>query len=267
MDEILIEEKKYVSSKRAAQITGYAKDYIGQLCREGRVPARLVGRSWYVLDSAIQDHRFGAESVSPTATAQEKGPGKIEATKTWGTPLYATTEPLNPSAPPINRLQKGIGAEEPKDLQELWKNWFDHFQGSVGTVALVQAATPASTAPIMPVGGVDEVFKEEEEEVSVPLHIKKSQEYPPRELLPRRIEIPNAGDAAASKVDEERNARPSKRNFRWGFWPILVFMAVAAVSSLIVAIGSSGVMDDRLKSFDRGAYFFGISSYIKHYKI
>ena len=61
MDEILIEEKKYISSKQAAKITGYAKDYIGQLCREGRVPARLVGRSWYVLEAAIHDHRFNDE--------------------------------------------------------------------------------------------------------------------------------------------------------------------------------------------------------------
>ncbi|MHB1163603.1 MAG: hypothetical protein ACYCZZ_03760, partial [Minisyncoccota bacterium] len=60
MDELLIEGKKYISSKQAAKITGYAKDYIGQLCREGRVSARLVGRSWYVLEAAIQDHRFGA---------------------------------------------------------------------------------------------------------------------------------------------------------------------------------------------------------------
>lgn len=37
MDELIIGEKTYLSSKRAAKITGYAKDYVGQLCREGRV--------------------------------------------------------------------------------------------------------------------------------------------------------------------------------------------------------------------------------------
>ena len=63
MDELVIGDKKYVSSKQAAKVTGYAKDYIGQLCREGRVPARLVGRSWYVLESAIHDHRFGDQKT------------------------------------------------------------------------------------------------------------------------------------------------------------------------------------------------------------
>ena len=80
MDEILIEEKRYISSKRAAKITGYAKDYIGQLCREGRVPARLVGRSWYVLETAIQDHRFGNQEVElpvPESPKYEASPVEI----------------------------------------------------------------------------------------------------------------------------------------------------------------------------------------------
>lgn len=60
MDELVIGEKRYVSTKRAAEITGYAKDYVGQLCREGYVEAKMVGRSWYVLESAIREHRFGS---------------------------------------------------------------------------------------------------------------------------------------------------------------------------------------------------------------
>ncbi len=65
MDEITLDDKKYVSSKQAAKLTGYAKDYVGQLCREGRVQARLVGRSWYVLESSIKDHRFGTQQAHP----------------------------------------------------------------------------------------------------------------------------------------------------------------------------------------------------------
>ena len=77
MDELIISEEKYISSKRASEITGYAKDYIGQLCREGRVEARLVGRSWYVREAGIKDHRFGeTESeiakISPTDTNQKE---------------------------------------------------------------------------------------------------------------------------------------------------------------------------------------------------
>ncbi|VAW32769.1 hypothetical protein MNBD_CPR01-583 [hydrothermal vent metagenome] len=61
MDEITFDGEKYLSSKRAAKVTGYAKDYVGQLCREGRVTARLVGRNWYVLEESIKRHRFGGD--------------------------------------------------------------------------------------------------------------------------------------------------------------------------------------------------------------
>lgn len=61
MDEITFDGEKYLSSKRAAKVTGYAKDYVGQLCREGRVTARLVGRNWYVLEESIKRQRFGGD--------------------------------------------------------------------------------------------------------------------------------------------------------------------------------------------------------------
>ncbi len=48
MDELIIGGKQYISSRRAAEITGYAKDYIGQLCRGKRIEGKLVGRNWYV---------------------------------------------------------------------------------------------------------------------------------------------------------------------------------------------------------------------------
>ncbi len=53
MDELEFKGQKYISSKRAAEITGYAKDYIGQLARGGKVPATRVGRAWYVEREAI----------------------------------------------------------------------------------------------------------------------------------------------------------------------------------------------------------------------
>ena len=72
MDELTFDDQIYLSSKRAAQITGYAKDYVGQLCREGRVVARLIGRNWYVLESSIREHRFGpAEIVHEEIPAAE----------------------------------------------------------------------------------------------------------------------------------------------------------------------------------------------------
>ena len=53
MDELEIQGKIYISSKRAHDLTGYAKDYVGQLARGGKLPATRVGRAWYVEQSAL----------------------------------------------------------------------------------------------------------------------------------------------------------------------------------------------------------------------
>ncbi|MBU2220410.1 helix-turn-helix domain-containing protein, partial [Patescibacteria group bacterium] len=93
MEEITIEDKIYISSKQAAKITGYAKDYVGQLCREGRVEARLVGRSWYVLEDSIKEHRFGPkeQEEEPVEVVQDQ---RNDVTQTWKRPEYASMEPV-----------------------------------------------------------------------------------------------------------------------------------------------------------------------------
>ena len=123
MDEITLDGKTYVSSKRAAAITGYAKDYVGQLCREGRVEARLVGRNWYILESSIREHRFGPDT--------SKEPVKDENTK-WESATYASETPS--AIPTFESVQK-IYREEPLEtatahsetvleMQNAWQDWF-----------------------------------------------------------------------------------------------------------------------------------------------
>jgi len=55
-DYILIEGKEYISSRRAAEITKYSQDYIGQLSRRGLIDARQVGRAWVVERNSIVNH-------------------------------------------------------------------------------------------------------------------------------------------------------------------------------------------------------------------
>jgi hypothetical protein len=62
MDSITIHGEKYISSKRAAEILNYTQDYIGQLCRGGKIPAERVGGMWYVLESATSGENTDSES-------------------------------------------------------------------------------------------------------------------------------------------------------------------------------------------------------------
>lgn len=132
MDEITIGDKTYISSKQAAKITGYAKDYVGQLCREGRVEARLVGRNWYVLDSAIREHRFGKEDEVEPVKEQEEP--VTDRASTWQKPQYVAENPvLVPqfSSKPVETL----GSPAIADMQSAWREWFDEKK-------LPQAALP-----------------------------------------------------------------------------------------------------------------------------
>ncbi|KND49832.1 MAG: hypothetical protein AB203_01945 [Parcubacteria bacterium C7867-008] len=137
MNELTIDGKQYISSKKAADITGYAKDYVGQLCREGHVEARMVGRSWYVLETSIRAHRFGgdahAEPVLESVIAMPKD--ETVSSSTWENPVYvADTVPSMPVMPVVERpmpieapdeaQEPGDTAESLSDMQSAWKEWF-----------------------------------------------------------------------------------------------------------------------------------------------
>ena len=54
---IYFEGKKFISAKYAAEVSGYASDYVGQLCREGKIEAKMIGRAWYVEECALKNYK------------------------------------------------------------------------------------------------------------------------------------------------------------------------------------------------------------------
>lgn len=143
MDELTIGDKIYISSKQAAKITGYAKDYVGQLCREGRVEAKLVGRNWYVLESSIREHRFGPES-KPEPITEAHQPAPEPVTRAWEAPTYVSVEPeaLIPAVKAPEKPELTTDSSEAVVLmQDAWKEWF----------AAREQAGQYQTAPEVPV--------------------------------------------------------------------------------------------------------------------
>lgn len=74
MDELEIKGKKYISSKRASELTGYAKDYVGQLARAGKIPGSRVGRAWYVEEEALLHMRIDTPVASFSGVIGERKP-------------------------------------------------------------------------------------------------------------------------------------------------------------------------------------------------
>jgi hypothetical protein len=57
MDVLSVGGKDYVKASVIARDLGYTADYVGQLCRNRKVNAKLVGRTWYVDRNSIHIHK------------------------------------------------------------------------------------------------------------------------------------------------------------------------------------------------------------------
>ena len=252
MDELVIGDKKYLSSKQAAKVTGYAKDYIGQLCREGRVPARLVGRSWYVLESAIHDHRFGEQKTDNEKRKEKEMEESSTAglpegsmfSPTWESPRYEAASTEEEPIPAVARAEK-FEEPDPQRLQDSWKEWFDR-------IADASVATPAEVAE------EEREEKKEEEEVSVP--IRTIHQHPPEELLPRR---PIRSDIRAS--DEEAYEEEEMEAVRIGVGRAGIAIRFAGMVMAVIfaslAVLGSGYLDKYIISSGQVGILAGVVLY------
>lgn len=235
MNELTIGDKIYVSTKRAAEITGYAKDYVGQLCREGHVEAKMVGRSWYVLESSIREHRFGKEEGVATPEPVVEAPLEPEVSKpaAWEPPTYIP-EPITtipkivpaPKAPETTRFH-----EEPAltEMQSAWREWFE-------TRKVTREEVP------------EPEIEEEEEEVEIkraPMEKKmidmtiKEPEFAPqpvRQVAPRVEE-------SARIVHERVVARAHAQSNGSNLIMIAFLIVIAGVAIAIAAVGTGYAAD------------------------
>ena len=57
MEVISIDGIEYEKVTSVAKRFKYTTDYIGQLCRAGKVEAKLIGRTWYVHAPSLKNHK------------------------------------------------------------------------------------------------------------------------------------------------------------------------------------------------------------------
>ncbi len=65
-------EGEYIPVRTAAEKTKYGADYIGQLCRAGKVKARQVGRIWFVEENSLLSHLKKSGSISKNYQFRKK---------------------------------------------------------------------------------------------------------------------------------------------------------------------------------------------------
>lgn len=116
MNVLELNGTKYVKASSIARELGYTSDYVGQLCRSGKVNAQLVGRSWYVEDDSIRKHKNSRYRSTNAKTKQEitkiknqsKTEGIVSAQKTTA---FATKHFYSKL-----HLQEGVYLEDQSDL-------------------------------------------------------------------------------------------------------------------------------------------------------
>lgn len=80
MEVLVLDGKEYVKASKAARDLGYATDYVGQLCRGGKIDAHLIGRTWYVNQDELSTHKVEKKRNS-RAKAREYAKKSIAAHK------------------------------------------------------------------------------------------------------------------------------------------------------------------------------------------
>lgn len=230
MDELTLDGKVYLSSKRAAAVTGYAKDYVGQLCREGRVEARLVGRSWYVLEDSIRKHRFSEESkeISEETENIEIKEERIEEIEQvqWEKPEYTTEEvEILPTLEEKQALEEEKTEDTPvSSMQQAWQEWFS-----------IKKEEKIEEDPVLTQEEYVEEVKEEEQPVEI--HIERNRE-PVETYEPVNMDIePIVAKESRTEDFKVEKKSSSRRQGNAKVKALLLGLVVVFIAVTLVATG------------------------------
>lgn len=189
MDEIVVAQNKYISSKRASRLTGYAQDYIGQLVRLGKVNATKVGKAWFVDEAGLMRHISGSSRLA--------GPVReLAEVETRGKEAYSSGVTAGITYPPTWKAITYLHDDSPlspisdsRDIHVLGNAERKNSQDYVSDGGVSVKISRFSTAPrnLVSAGTVDGVRFSASERVDHPkLHEKASlraQNAPSSELL------------------------------------------------------------------------------------
>lgn len=232
MDELDVQGKKYISSKRGAELTGYAKDYIGQLARAGKVPGTRFGRAWFVEEAALLKHLGSETQVAEVVPEVEEVSAPV-----------LLTAPVQAKKPLLSRHMIA-----PTALPKTWSSvQYLHDDSELFPVVVPRVAETAVPKPVVAV--VEE--KKASVEVRVPVHIAPStvavekrvaalvDGIRPRSAVLRvaQSSAPIVRKAVEAKKEEKLPAVPLKRSVSVHWSPGSFANAAAA---LILVFGSFG---------------------------
>ncbi len=111
---------EYMKATEIARLHHYAPDYIGQLCRTGKIDAKLSGRTWYATEASFktyQNGRYGGQTATtaPVSAVLETTPKAKRETVTNAHSSAAVSAPkIAVAGKRVTGEQKGVAVPKKK---------------------------------------------------------------------------------------------------------------------------------------------------------
>lgn len=116
-DTLILQDKNYISARRVQELFGYTSDYVGQLCRAGKLDCQIVGRSWFVTEKSIIDHKSTMnEIVKNKSREKRKNARKVYDLNIGRNSINTISDNIVPNN---NIVYKNTGAITPEKFQTL----------------------------------------------------------------------------------------------------------------------------------------------------
>ena len=160
---LLIDGKKYLSSREASRLTGYTSDYVGQLSRSKKINSKLIGRAWYVEEkSLIKYKNLGLEEASKFRSSVSREPhftssfGNVKYLKftsisflTLVIILFITTIPVKYVAQSLLNNAREISMSQSANITDSLRSLLRNFIGTQdGKTQVVLNSIPVATTTI-----------------------------------------------------------------------------------------------------------------------
>lgn len=246
MDEIVIEGKKFISARRAADATGYEQDYIGQLSRMGKINARQIGRVWFVEEQSLLAHKnIRAKEKREVRGRKAVPPLRFAATsKATGDEPRKESEPMAVEriAPAATILPVAATAREEDDSK---------------TELRAQAASPApenkASSPIRAHELLTYVTEPDPTDAPVDTFASRIEVKKIREATAARLEASSVPTTSASARVQLRVPQhpfaPRAVSLLPVVAPIMIFLAILSF------LGSSAITDEQMFTAQSGSGF------------
>lgn len=105
MKTVVLDGVQYTKASVIAEQFKYTSDYIGQLCRAKKIDARLVGRTWFVNEESLVEHKKSKHQKTPSSKTKKQASHKVVSADK---PKETKTYRINVNAPLKNKTVKSL---------------------------------------------------------------------------------------------------------------------------------------------------------------